>query len=304
MGVRRIRLARGGSVKERGLAGDLDEALRELDLIASSPPSEKRSVGSRLARVRLLVASARKIAEGYDLRSGAILPKGSLEAARPYLQSVKFGLDRGPEPRVAHLVLPLPVNEDRLSLDFLLSDNFRRSVQDAVLSTINDGRIDYGWMTEGGFDWESGDDWFEFRNALRRGAPLQAIRIYRSGLIVARDRATRFNAYASTRFEDFCEATIAFADRALVLFPSSTTYVSISSHLANVREVKLGIPGVFGPNSEYDMLIPKEVADEVDVPSRPQLVSRERMGSESRALAETQRRALQTHYSKATAGLD
>jgi len=286
------------------LTSDLDEALRELDLIASSVPSERQAVGSRLARVRLLVARALKAAEAYDLRSGTTLARGSVDAAMPYLQSVDFGLDRGPELRVAHLVLPLPVNENRLSLDFLLSDNFRRSVQDAVLSTINDGRIDYGWMTEGGFDWESGDDWFEFRNALRRGAPLQAIRIYRSGLIVARDRATRFNAYASTRFEDFCEATIAFADRALVLFPSSTTYVSISSHLANVREVKLGIPGVFGPNSEYDMLIPKEVADEVDVPSRPQLVSRERMGSESRALAETQRRALQTHYSKATAGLD
>lgn len=278
------------------LTTDLDEALREIDLIISAGPSEKQTVASRLAKVRLLLERVRKAAEAYDLKKGTKLPRGSIDAAMPYLQSVNFGLDRGPELRVSHIVLPLPVNEDRLSLPFLCSDSFRRSIQDAVLDTVNEGKIDYGWMTDGGFDWESGDGWFEFRNALRRGAPLQAIRIYRSGLIVARDRSTRDGTYASTRFEKFCEATIAFAERALSIYPSATAYFAISSHLENARRMKLGVPGVFGPNSQYDMLEAKEVADQIDVPSRPQLVERQQLRSEGRSLAATQLRALQTHY--------
>jgi hypothetical protein len=279
------------------LTTDLDEAIREIDFIISAGPSEKHTVGSRLAKVRLLLMRVRNVADAHDLKNGRRLPQGSIAAVLPYLQSVNFGLDRGSELRVSHNVLPLPLNEERLSLPLLCSDGFRRSVQDAVLETVNDGKVDYGWMTEGGFDWESGDDWFEFRNALRRGAPLQAIRIYRSGLIVARDRTARGDsAYASTRFQHFCEATIAFADRALHLYPSSTAYVAVSSHLENARLVKLGVPGTFGPNSQYDMLEAKELADQIDVPTRPQLVERQQLRSEARSLALTQVRSLQTHY--------
>jgi len=279
------------------LTTDLDEAIREIDLIISAGPAEKQAIGSRLAKVRLLLARVRKAANAYDLKKGTRLPRGSIDAVLPYLQSVNFGLDQGSELRVSHNVLPLPINEDRLSLSLLYSDGFRRSIQDAVLETVNDGKVDYGWMTEGGFDWDSGDNWFEFRNALRRGAPLQAIRIYRSGLIVARDRSTRVNAYASTRFEKFCEATIAFADRALDLFPSATAYVAVSSHFENAREVRLGVPGVFGLNSQYVMLEAKEVADQIDVPSKPQVVGRQQLRSEAPSLAASQVRALETHYS-------
>jgi hypothetical protein len=297
MGYCRAALARGCGVSAHLPADDLDEALKQIDLFTSSSPANRASEGSKLARIRFLISRARQSINALPSQYPSALPPGSIDAVMPYLQSINFGLDPGSDLHVAHLIVPLPVNQDRLSRSFLFSDAFRRNLQESVLATINDGRTDIGWMTDGGFDWERGDAWFEFRNATRRGKPFQAVRVYTSGLIAVRDRWTQREAYPSTRFEEFFEASLALSERLLAAYPLPIRHVAISSHLTNMRGVMLGVPGPFGADSTYVMRPPKELADDIDVPSRPRIVAHEQLRSESKELANTQRGILETHYS-------
>ncbi len=278
------------------ISADLDEALKRLDALAARDPFDPTTAASYVARIRFLISRVRQNIDMLPLTGSSDLVPGSIDAALAYFQSLDFGVELGRNVYITHLALPIPIDRDRLPLKLFHTDAFRRNIEAAVLATINDGRVDAGWMTAGGFDWEASDGWFEFRNSVRRGPPWQSIRVCATGLVAFRERWSNREAYPVTRFERFFEATLSFSERVFATFPGNVQNIALSSHLSNMRGVKLGVPGLFGPGSTFDMRSPKQLADDIDIPARPQVTQRDRLRSEGKELSSIQRRILESNY--------
>ena len=215
----------------------IEHAIRSIDRAAGSSPDTPEG-RERLARhlgiARYSLTKALSSVQAMPVSSSTASITAYLETNHHFAEAEDAAL------QVIHQVVPLPLNEERISLKDIQASSMPKQLIELILATINDGRVDDGqWMQNGGFTYHAGLNYCQIENGHRQ--TWQAIRLTSAGAVFMRERWTEKSGYSFNRFHAMLEATLAFTNHVIKSFNLSIDRIALQSTFFHANDIKLGI---------------------------------------------------------------
>lgn len=247
---------------ETSPASLIENAIRSIDRAAGSSPDTpegREHLARHLGIARYSLTKALSSVQAMPVSSSMESITAYLEAHQRFAEADDAAL------QVIHQIVPLPLNEKRISLKDIQASNTPKRLVDLILATINDGHVgDFDWMQSSGFDYHAGFNYCQVQNGSRQ--IWQAIRFTSAGAIFMRERWTDKSGYPLDRFHAMLEATLAFTKQVVESFHLSIDRVAIQSTFFHGRDIKLGIVSDFG-TSFFERS--SSISDTFHIPSTP-----------------------------------
>jgi hypothetical protein len=211
---------------------------------------------------------------------------GGADPVTPHLERVRYGLSEDDVPETSVMVIPLPLQPDRLTEELLLNAKTGPLVARLLNETQDIDRArfqDWFGRDQGSRD---GGLYFEVYAPRLRGAPPWSIRLYRSGTVIYRSELWLIEftgGYRLPWFEMVVEATMRFAD---LYFTAQSIACDKCAVVAVVRHpdaAPLHVRGMFDTWVPLDI---REPTNFIQVPPDLHVVERVRL---ARAASETGR---------------
>jgi len=274
-----------------------DTAIASASLLTVAPEETRDRLARELGIAKNAVLRARRDLVAHRAR---IVSEESRRRVADYVREIDYGRDRPQLPEFVHLVIPLPLEQDRLAATTVGPREFvtRAIMNRLVNETVNADFARYrDWLptpSDSHTTYRVEEDFYHYVTTDRRGENLWGIKVYFSGTIAYHWPIFSSNKeIALDQFENALEATITFSERLSDELMIVANRYAVGSVLSNAEKFRLRSNVLVGASGARPMEAPAAL---VVLPERFPFLSPVDLATKAGPTASEIARILQTRY--------